>query len=731
MNSNFSNAEGLEFVFENTDESENEIIITGFHKEVSGHVIIPSVIDGVPVTNIRLIGNFSEINSGITSIYIPYSVNRIHPRIFDYCINLLTIVVSESNSQYLTFDGFLMDKSATKLIGCCRTKQGKAIIPSSVIEIKDGAFANCSQLESIIIPNSVITIGAFSFGNCKKLADLLIPKSVIKLGKYAFYECSSLLSINISSYLREIGEGAYAGCDSLTTITVSDDNLCFNEINDVLYTSEKTRLIACNKKKSGKCFIPITVINIDEGAFSGCSAITSIIIPASVTSIGDENFNGCTSLDQITVDGANSSYSTSDGVLFCDRAKRNRLIVKYPARKKGAFTIPRSVKSIAYAAFAGCTELTDIIFHDGIEEISYMAFSGCSSLTSISIPKSVRMISNRAFYNCTELANIYTTAFAGIIASCAFENCNKLTFIAIEETYQNHPEEWGRTTIEPLAFKGCPMLNLFVYRVRDKAVEIIRCNTSILHNIVIPNEIDGRPVTEIGFGAFEDCVGLTKVTIPDSLHEIDFHSFPKVTDLVISISKEINPNFPRVDGVLFNREKTSIIRYDPTRKGSCIIPETVTAVSSMAFSGCDKLSGILIPNSVNAIGDYAFEYCAGITNITIPSSVKEISNGVFSNCNCLTSISIPDKLNKIGEYAFKDCTSLTSIIIPASVNYIGVGAFEGCTGLTSIVIPESVKKIGESAFSGCTSLATITISDSSRNIGRNAFFDCPKMPDSV
>jgi hypothetical protein len=118
---------------------------------------------------------------------------------------------------------------------------------------------------------------------------------------------------------------------------------------------------------------------------------------------------------------------------------------------------------------------------------------------------------------------------------------------------------------------------------------------------------------------------------------------------------------------------------------SITIPNSVTSIDNYAFDGCSALISVTIPNSVISIGDHAFRACSGLTSITIPSSVTIISNYVFTGCSGLTSVTIPSSVTSIGEAAFFDCSGLTSITIPSSVTSIGDLAFTMCTGLTSII----------------------------------------------
>ena len=205
---------------------------------------------------------------------------------------------------------------------------------------------------------------------------------------------------------------------------------------------------------------------------------------------------------------------------------------------------------------------------------------------------------------------------------------------------------------------------------------------------VIPNEIEGVPVTSIDSLAFSDCTGLTSVIIPDSVTSIGQSAFFRCTGLT-----------------------------------SVTIPNSVTSIGVSAFLACTGLTSVTIPNSVTSIGASAFKGCTGLTSVTIPNSVASIGGYAFSGCTSLTSITIPNSVTSIGNYAFSGCTGLTSVTIPNSVTSIEWYAFSGCTGLTSVTIPDSVTSIASSTFEGCTSLETVNI-NSCKNIREYAFQGC-------
>ena len=182
----------------------------------------------------------------------------------------------------------------------------------------------------------------------------------------------------------------------------------------------------------------------------------------------------------------------------------------------------------------------------------------------------------------------------------------------------------------------------------------VSAGNNVSGDLVIPSQIkDGDEVYDvvsIGEYAFQDCSGLTSITIPESVTEIGRYTFRGCIGLT-----------------------------------SIIIPESVTEISEGTFAECNGLTSITIPESVTKIGRAAFQDCRGLTSITIPESVTYIGNQAFYGCSGLTSITIPEAVTEIGMLAFQDCSGLNTVILPMKLETIGSEAFKGCSNLQNVI----------------------------------------------
>ena len=193
----------------------------------------------------------------------------------------------------------------------------------------------------------------------------------------------------------------------------------------------------------------------------------------------------------------------------------------------------------------------------------------------------------------------------------------------------------------------------------------------------------------IGSSAFEDCSGLTSLTLPAGITEIGRCAF---------------------DGC---RGLTSLT-----------LPAGITEIGYRAFYGCWGLTSLNLPAGITEIGEGAFSYCSGLTSLTLPAGITSIDRNAFDGCSGLTSLNLPAGITRIGDFAFIGCSGLTSLNLPAGITWIGDGVFKGCSGLTSLNLPAGITSIDYNAFSGCSGLTSLNLPAGITKIGWNAFSGC-------
>ena len=544
---------------------------------------------------------------------------------------------------------------------------GYSVLDDGTVKITDyNGSAEKVDIPKKIDGKSVTSIGANAFEYCSNITSITIPDSVTSIYSYAFRYCTSLTSITIPDGVTEICGYTFEDCTSLKSVTIpgsvtSIDGCAFSGCESLISVTIPNSVTEIGSSAFSGCAnltsitIPGSVTSIGKYAFSGCESLISVTIPKSVTKISYNVFNGCTSLTAINVATENQNYVSVNGVLY---NKDKTVLICYPAGKKDKnYKIPDGVTSIGSFAFNGCASFTSITIPSSVTSIRISAFKDCSSLTSVTIPNSITSIGDSAFEGCASLTSITIPNGVTYISDDAFSGCKSLASITIPDSV---------TSIRSSAFGGCTSLS----------------------SITIPSS-----VTSIGSSAFGGCASLTTINVATG-----------------------NQNYVSVNGVLYNKDKTTIMRYPAGKKEKNYrISDGVTCIDGDAFESCTSLTSIKIPDGVTSIGGSAFSGCTSLTSITIPDGVTSIRDSTFEGCTSLTNITIPDGVRSLGNWTFEDCKSLTGITIPNSVDGIYAGVFNGCSSLTSITIPDSVRTITGEAFEGCTSLTTINVATGNQN----------------
>lgn len=291
-----------------------------------------------------------------------------------------------------------------------------------------------------------------------------------------------------------------------------------------------------------------------------------------------------------------------------------------------------TVVAIAENAFQAKKTLTSVVIPNSVSSIGRYAFYECSNVTSLTLSNTIAKISDGAFMYCLKLAELNIPDSVTSIESQAFANCNELATIVFGS---------GLTTIKQSAF----------YLIKATSIDL------------------PASLTTIADYAFNSCNELTSISIPAS-----------------------NAAFTTDDGILYNKDKTVLLRY-PVKKAG-------------AFA---------IATSVVTINPGACEQNTSWTTLNFPASLKTIKSGAFYQCTGLTSLIIPSSLTTIEQYAFSKCGELNSLLINEGLVTIGLEAFGTCRKITAVSIPASVTSLAATAFYLCTSLPAITVADANPN----------------
>lgn len=282
--------------------------------------------------------------------------------------------------------------------------------------------------------------------------------------------------------------------------------------------------------------------------------------------------------------------------------------------------IPNSVTSIGNDAFRNCGLTGTLTIPNSVKSIGQSAFLGCIGLTSIAIPNNVKSIGQSAFLGCTGLTNVTISSSVTTIGNGVFYDCSKLTSITVDIANPNYSSMNGVLFDKPQ--------NTIIAFPAGKAGAY-----------TIPSS-----VTNIENNVFVNCIGLTSVTIPSDVTSIGVNNFSNCSVLTDINVDNTNANYSSINGVLFNKAQTTIIKFPTGKTGTYTIPSSVMSIGNNAFRDCIGLTSVAIPNNVTSIGGMAFAGCRGLTDViiqaTTPPTMAQVYN-MFDNTPTTFKIHVP------------------------------------------------------------------------------------------
>ena len=444
------------------------------------------------------------------------------------------------------------------------------IIPDGVVEISKHALKNCKHLTSIILPDSIMKLENEIFMGFTSLASIVLPARLTDIPDLLFAGCNKLKSINIPNGVEKIGYGAFGECSALQSVILPDS---LKQLN------------AC--------------------AFFGCHSLKNIVLPATLSEIHPSAFDRCSALKDYFVAEGNNRYYSIDGVLF---DKTANMLFRYPEGKRDSeYKIPQGIQNIGVTAFAGCCMLKRIVLPASVEQIGDFTFVECKSLESISVDKNHPFYYDKdgVLFDKTGTLLIYpagkTTPEYAVpdwvkrIRERAFDSCLYLKKVSLPKSLSVLPEE---------LFFGCKNLM----------------------SVYIPES-----VIEIQDTAFCYCSALQSIKLPASLKYFGNYVFDWCDTLENIFVDKCNPCFCDQNGVLFNKNVSTLLRYPEGKKDlNYMVPRSVKHIRMRAFLHNQFLESVILPDEVASIREKTFCACDNLKDLVIPSDVKEIGAYAFS-----------------------------------------------------------------------------------------------------
>ena len=421
-----------------------------------------------------------------------------------------------------------------------------------------------------------VTVSAFADSEATTVS---LPSSITEIRPLTFKGSKSLQTITFSgeNKVKIVGEGAFDGCTSLTTFLLPQGR-----------TSIGARTYAGTAITSVD--IPVEITSIGEEAFRDCSALTEVIVHTVYPlEIADETFGTAANKATLVVPtGYISTYQSATGWSnFANFAEQtipvnvgdifpvNGVTYQVTSMDEGALTVMATHCRVSGAASTSAIKTANAGYSGDLVVPEKVVYQG--------LEFAVTAIDKYAFYYATGLTSMTIEAPITTLPSYIFSGCSALTHIDIPSTV---------TAIEKAAFSGCTKLEF-----------------------TLP-----ETVTELGAETFMNCTKITEFNFPGSM----------------------------------------------------------TTIPSSILYGCTGLTTVTFGDNVTSIGANAFYGCTSLTNIVIPETVETLGSSVFKNCSKLVSVELPNGLQTIGGYAFQN-TAISQLVIPATVTTMAVkDVVNGC-----------------------------------------------------
>ena len=758
-------------------------------------------------------------NAAITMTELP-KVKEIGRSAFEECSKLTTLNLGQ----------------ALETVGDCAfqncTNVTKLTFPDATTEIGSRAFAYCSSVTEITVGQGLKSVGDYSFVDCGSFTALVLPDKFTTMGGSAFEGCRKLTNAKLGQSLTSVPERAFKNC-----IALSEMNLpaTVKSIGDQAFYNDST--IAVVTMREG-------LETIGNEVFWNNSGVRSFVIPGTVQTIGTNSFYGCTNTSTLrfkdgdgilTIDTKKTRSRKIDDMLSNISSSYDR--ERYEDRKydyfydcpiktlylgrnlkydySGSVSIYKKVgdrtwnsETRASAPFVNSTTLARVTVGPKVTFVYNHLCDGCSNLTNVVLGNALQDINDYAFANCVKLQNISYPASLATIDNYAFANCQVLASTSFQEA-SDHELKINNASFKDCValpevnfpgqlsllgnntYQGCTVLKDVVFYKNEQYQPALTigdytfAQCSLINTLSFPGRL-----TSVGNYTFSDCTYLTNLTFEDSNEAVTLGSgatgetdrrymlplfgnsnltslymgrnVDYTADKDCSYSPFYNQQF--LTDVSFSQAGTvtyckDYLLYKVNNCESLILPESLTTIGNWTFRGMSKLGGIVIPNAVTTIGTYAFADDIALESAKLSTSCPWLKEGLFSECGKLQAITIPVVVNKMDTQMFTNCTSLASVTFdddkdliemaygssdannglfrdcPVETLYLGRwlsyntdqpshSPFYSIAELKNLTLGKYLKVVDKYMFSYCTGLENVYVPDNITSINMWGFRGC-------
>lgn len=714
--------------------------------------------------------------SGLTTIYLPNSLNSINASAFSNCTSLTdvyydgtiedwcNVIINNEDSNPMKYASHFHSKD--------QAEQWEEV--TSLVDVFNGRssinkyqFYGFEQITSIVVPNNVESIGIGAFGKCNNVVDLTIPfvggskyppssemggttlfGYIFGITNYTYHDTllpSGLTTVKLTGG-TQIGSAAFGNWVNLKTIIIPD-TVTFIKNNAF-----------CDCTNLEIVYIPSSVVNMESYIFNSCPNVTVYCGASSKPSNWNSSWNqrNMSTTTPVVWGAAPMEIKTSGDYQLSVREDLTAAIIKYKGEGTEHFEIPEiinvdgqeyQITEIWSGAFETLVDVTSLVVPSSVVLMRSAAFKGLSSLEQITLPyigASLKSNSQNFSYifdtvpssltklTLTNADGIYVRIDAPNIqdlvlsasvkyfsASANFSSNTQLTNVYYEGTL----EDWFKVSI--INSVSSPMYAASHFFVSDG-----NGGWQEVTEIVIPSTI-----TKIGNNQFYGFENITSVVIPQWVTAIGDYAFYGCTSLTdLEISPQSLPSFGtsclpssvyNVDnGMYYYGDQSNPYKWlmgpETTYQVRYTIKSGAEVIVANAFKGCSDAEDIIIPTSIKQIDSSAFD-CYRLTNVYYEGSIEDWCKIKFADILSNPMYYASHFFVSDGNEGWQE---VTEIEIPATLTEVGNYQFYGFVSVTSITIPEGITNIGISAFAYCSLVSNIVIPSSVTAIGNNAFNEC-------